>query len=237
MNKEFIFKTVNINEKSVTVVASDETLDRQGEVIKADGWDLTNFKKNPVMLVFHDYHQLPVGKWNAYVKDGKLYAEAEFADTERGREVRDLVMNGFLNTVSVGFMVLERDEKDSNIITKAELLEISWVPVPANPSALVQLAEKGYSFSCGKTEEFEKQEKLFNHYREIVKEYRKLLKKLNKYFDLEYKEETDEVTQIENVKKFLSQKETPSSETDNQETPDIKELVKEELIKALRGII
>jgi hypothetical protein len=41
----------------------------------------------------------------------------------------------FLNTVSIGFIPLERSE-DGRTITKAELLEFSIVPIPANPQAL-----------------------------------------------------------------------------------------------------
>jgi phage head maturation protease len=41
-----------------------------------------------------------------------------------------------LKTVSVGFIPKERDPENQRIITRAELLEVSFVPVPCNPNAL-----------------------------------------------------------------------------------------------------
>jgi hypothetical protein len=41
-----------------------------------------------------------------------------------------------LKAVSVGFIPLERNSKDYNIIERAELLEVSFVAVPCNPYAL-----------------------------------------------------------------------------------------------------
>lgn len=41
-----------------------------------------------------------------------------------------------LKAVSVGFIVLKRNETDYRIIEKAELLEVSFVAVPCNPNAI-----------------------------------------------------------------------------------------------------
>ena len=244
MEKEtLIFNVKSVKDKKITVVASDETVDRDGEVIKVNGWNVSSFNKNPVMLLFHDYHQLPVGKWNVSTSKGKLIAEAEFATTEKAKEVEELVRGGFLSAVSVGFIVKQRDEQDPQVISKAELLEISWVPVPANPSALVQLMAKGYTFSCEKGEELEKKEELLKHYKGIVKEYRKLLKTLNKEFNIEYDEKTPEAVQIDNLLKAVIavKQETPLDAPEVQETPEeykemIKEVIKEEYRKVLGDI-
>ena len=40
---------------SFKVVASDETVDRAGEVIKVSWWELDNFMKNPVIIANHMY--------------------------------------------------------------------------------------------------------------------------------------------------------------------------------------
>lgn len=118
------------------VVASTEGVDRAGEVILVKGWDLENYKKNPIILFAHDYWSLPVGKaTNVYIsEDGKqLIAEGYFASTESAQEVRKLYDEKILVAVSVGFMPMERN---GNVITKAQLLEISFVPVPCNPDAV-----------------------------------------------------------------------------------------------------
>ena len=124
-------------------VISDETRDRAGEVIKVDGWDLKNYKKNPVVLFGHSYYSLPIGKaTKVYIEDGKLIAEGIWASHEQAQTLRKMYDEGFVKTTSVGFIVKERDKKDDSIITRAELLEFSVVPVPANPSALSLAVEK-----------------------------------------------------------------------------------------------
>jgi hypothetical protein len=39
----------------ITVIASDETVDRSGEVVPIDAWDLANFRQSPRLLIDHDY--------------------------------------------------------------------------------------------------------------------------------------------------------------------------------------
>lgn len=119
------------------VLASTASIDRQGDSIDQSGWDLTNYKSNPVMLWAHNYSELPVAKSTAIgVTSLGLESEFEFAPMEanpKAQQIKSLYDNGFLNAVSVGFMPKQRN---GNSITKAELLEISFVPVPANQDAL-----------------------------------------------------------------------------------------------------
>ena len=120
------------------VVASDETVDRAGEVIKVSWRDLFNFMKNPVIIANHTYkvENIIWKATNVYVENEKLIVEWVFATTELAQDVRKLYDGGFIKTVSVGFIPKERDPQNSSIITKAELLEVSFVPVPCNPNAL-----------------------------------------------------------------------------------------------------
>lgn len=121
-------------------IASSEVQDRQGEVVEVDGWDLKNFKKNPVLLLFHDHHSLPVGKaQKIWIEEKgakkKLMFKPVFEEiTERGKAIAELVRQGFIKTFSVGFSPLD---SDGNRFTKQELLEISLVNVPANPEAMM----------------------------------------------------------------------------------------------------
>lgn len=123
---------------SFKVVASDETVDRAGEVIKVSWRELNNFMKNPVIIANHQYKVENI-IWKAtdiFVENEKLVVEWVFATTELAQDVRKLYDGGFIKTVSVGFIPKERDPQNSSIITKAELLEVSFVPVPCNPNAL-----------------------------------------------------------------------------------------------------
>jgi len=144
MNKLYLKAVVKKDEGKITVIASNSSIDRQGESIDQKGWDLTNFLKNPIMLWAHNYDELPLGVWdNIRVTDRGLEMDANFASKEanpKAENVRLLVEEGIEKTVSVGFIPQERD---GHIITKAELLEVSFVPVPANPEALALAMSKG----------------------------------------------------------------------------------------------
>ena len=43
-------------------IGSDETIDRDGEVIKVDGWNLTPYRKNPVVMWGHRHDIPAIGK-------------------------------------------------------------------------------------------------------------------------------------------------------------------------------
>lgn len=154
--------------RGYSVVVSTATVDRQGDSIDQSGWDLTNFKKNPVMLWAHDYRILPIARANeiSVVNNKLTIGDYEFAPAEgnpMSGQVKALVDGGFLNAVSVGFMPLERN---GNVITKMELFEVSFVPVPANPEALQLMFSKGIAkemiskFFEAKSEEIDVAEKL-----------------------------------------------------------------------------
>lgn len=119
----------------ITIIASDATQDRQGESIPVESWDLSNYLKSPRLLVDHDYSvKSIVGIAEAVrVEDGKLLFSPIFHDiTQMAQETAEMVKQGFLDTVSVGFLRKSQGEKTLN-----ELMEISFVAVPANPSARV----------------------------------------------------------------------------------------------------
>ncbi|GIW70330.1 MAG: hypothetical protein KatS3mg101_1077 [Patescibacteria group bacterium] len=122
---------------SFEVIISTADIDRQGESIDQNGWDLSFYKLNPVVLWAHDYYSLPIGiTTDIKIEDGKLIAKGIFAPAEANpfaQQVRRLYDLKIVRATSVGFIPLETDGK---IIKKAELLEFSFVPVPANPFAL-----------------------------------------------------------------------------------------------------
>ena len=124
------------------VIITTENLDRYQEVIKLDGWELDHYLKNPVVLWGHD-HQKPIGlATSVEIADGKMVAKGKFAPTAFAQEIRQLYDAGIIKATSVGFIEKERE---GNLITKAELLEFSFVSVPANPYALSLAMEKELS--------------------------------------------------------------------------------------------
>jgi HK97 family phage prohead protease len=126
-------------------VLSDETVDRYGDVVEVDGWDLRNFKKNPIALFGHN-SGFVIGTWSDLRVDGKRLVGrlvlAAKGTSQRIDELIGLVEQGILRAVSVGFRPLDADPVDpkqpwgAQRYKKQELLETSLVAVPANPAAL-----------------------------------------------------------------------------------------------------
>ncbi len=138
-----------VNQADVSVLASTEDTDRDMEIIKQDGIDLKHFKKNPVILFAHKYSETPIGRAiNTKITDAGLQIDIKFASKKAnplGQQVKELMKEGILKAVSIGFIPKERDENNPAIITKSEMLELSIVPVPANPHALALAVKKGFS--------------------------------------------------------------------------------------------
>ena len=135
-------------ENEYKIIASTACIDRQGDVIDQNGWLTENYMKNPVMLWAHDYSELPVAKCTKLeVIEQQLVCSFQFASAEgnpKAAQIKTLYDEGFMNAVSVGFIP---KEQNGNVITKAELLEISFVPVPANQEALRLAMSKGLDIS------------------------------------------------------------------------------------------
>lgn len=142
-------KAVAEGDGPIEFVASEESDDRAGDLVRADGWDLAAFKRNSVMPWSHDYRLPPIGRWQKVHVDGKqLLGVAVFDRNDPfAAQIESKYRTKFLNAVSVGFRpleFLEREESKSNPnpfrrgyeFKRQELLEISAVSVPMHPKAL-----------------------------------------------------------------------------------------------------
>jgi HK97 family phage prohead protease len=132
-------------------IASDDTLDRYGEVIQLSAWDLSEYIANPVVVDSHDYSSVAkiLGRSVELVVDGKsLRNRVEFClENPMGALSYKMARAGFIRAESVGFIPGAWEsgngkETPFRTYTAAKLVEISLVPVPANPSAVVGLALK-----------------------------------------------------------------------------------------------
>ena len=150
----------SFDEKTRTVefIISDNTTDRYGDIVNQD-WDLKNYWNNPVLLWGHDPSQIDnvLGKCleiNTQEEDDRMLTTAKFqlaeAGTSKGVDtVFKLIQQGILRTVSVGFISHEIAQAENqkgetqNILKGNELLEVSVVPIPANPNAIVLSYEDG----------------------------------------------------------------------------------------------
>lgn len=154
MNKKYAPQTIKVKEINrelyqIRFVLSTPAVDRQGEVINQNGWDLTNYLKNPVVLWAHDQSIPAIGKMvEIGMVDGNLEGLVQFAyeENEDARKIFELCAGEYINAGSVGFMNRKwmYDEiNDVLTLLENELYEFSIVNVPANADALAKAKSKG----------------------------------------------------------------------------------------------
>jgi HK97 family phage prohead protease len=130
-----------VGDRQVKVIASDATRDRMGDVLVPSGCDITNYRRNPVVLAQHDATQ-PIARATVSVGVDRVTALIEFppAGTSAASDsYLRLMKTGVISAVSVGFLPVEWEPlRDGGLkYTRWELIELSCVSVPANPNEIV----------------------------------------------------------------------------------------------------
>lgn len=144
-NKEGVTVQKGLNYGEVTVIVSNATTDRYGESITMEGIDISQVKRNPVVLWSHKYSELPIGKiiklWRS---NGNLYAtiRLDYDLYDFANVVYQMILRGTINAVSIGGLVKKWSD-DYLTIEELEMVEVSVVPVGANPDALVVAKSMG----------------------------------------------------------------------------------------------
>lgn len=149
-----VLRTPSDESRVVTFRASTPAVDSHGTRILPEGIDTTRFETNPVFLWGHDgYAGLTggpsidsvIGRVVAHSKTAEAFdVEVEFAPAAlnpRAEQAFQLVRNGFLNAVSIGFVPKKwQDEEENDVMVRTfnevELYEVSLVPIPSNPEAV-----------------------------------------------------------------------------------------------------
>lgn len=142
--RHFGFTTRSFNEAARTCdfIASTTAIDSYDEVVEQD-WDLSRYKKNPIVLWMHK-KDAPIGHCERIeVVGGRLECTIKFERHEQADQVFRMIGSGTLRAVSVGFMpgqyrVDKRGGKDVYVMSGNKLHEISVVTIPANPEALAK---------------------------------------------------------------------------------------------------
>jgi HK97 family phage prohead protease len=151
IHKYFTKAAEETEDRVLRFVGSDESIDRDNEMIKVSGWKLENYKKNPVVLVSHNPTELPVARTKKVWVDKEskaLMFDVEFPTADispQGDSLYKLYKNGFMKATSVGFIpnfekITYGDTKKGQahrIFNEQELMEISLVSIPSNPRALL----------------------------------------------------------------------------------------------------
>lgn len=161
------------SEGTIEFVASDETLDSHGEIVRVSGWRFTHFAKNAPFVDSHDYSCIEklLGQVIASrVESGQLVQTVKYARLPGtlSEFAFKMVAGGFLKAVSVGFvptkMVTRYDPNQAAFLAQVadlkldalsaarlqavyleqEQIELSQCILGANPNALA----KAYKAGC-----------------------------------------------------------------------------------------
>ena len=136
------------SDRTITFVLSTPEVARDGHTLAASGWDTDAYMRNPVVLFAHDNSSTDtvIGRMDRIWTDGdRLMGQARFMEASLNplaETVYQMVRQGFLSAVSVGFIPLDGKPAKGRghgafDFTRQELLEVSVVPVGAHPAALV----------------------------------------------------------------------------------------------------
>ncbi len=152
-------KSVDEKARAITALASNDALDRHGEIILPSAFTkyLPRYLANPVFIASH-CHRLADGRSpvigsaaKAWVDKAGLWVVMKFAETELGEEYWQLYRTKHQRALSVGFIPHEYEYREvegvqRQVFTVVELLEISAVAVPSNPEALSRAAQRRQDF-------------------------------------------------------------------------------------------
>lgn len=142
------FKSVALSLKAVEdsdhehgefeAVLSTPDMDRDGETVTPGA-----FNPLPKSIPVHFQHDFvdkvpPVGRAVPYYDGDVLKVKGTFASTPRAQELRSLVTEGVIDSMSAGFLTTKRKGKS---ILQADLIEGSLTATPVNRSAMLLRAK------------------------------------------------------------------------------------------------
>ncbi|WKV74230.1 hypothetical protein AW27_023600 [Streptomyces sp. PCS3-D2] len=136
--------------KPLRIIAATAGRKGDGLNLTMEGADLGRFHSNPVVGYGHQYwgrESLPIGRSDKTWIDGeKLMMDVSFdQEDDFARKVERKYRGGYLNAFSIGFDVWDVD--DSGTPRGWELFEVSAVPLPMDPNAVV---ESGREFALAR---------------------------------------------------------------------------------------
>lgn len=128
-------------------VLHDETVNTYGFRMLTSGADLTEFRKNPILLLNHNDWDFPAGRWeNIRVEGGKILADPVFdMKDKKAAEAAGKVADDFVRMASIGAWPPEEISEDPKLklpgqtgptITRWKVREASIVTIGSNHNAM-----------------------------------------------------------------------------------------------------
>ena len=141
--KHVAFKMDEVSEEANVFkgYASTYDLDRGGDIIVRGAFDKTLAENaSQVKILYMHKQDSPIGKPMLMRADEKgLYIEGKISDTALGKDVKILMRDGVITSMSIGFMTKEVDYNSDGVrlIKELDLIEFSLVTYPMNEKAII----------------------------------------------------------------------------------------------------
>lgn len=144
------------SEKGMKVRISDESVNCYGTRILTSGIDLTQYKRNPVLLYMHERGKVVGIVTDLQVEGGELFGTLEFDKASSlSEQLSKQYAFGSMKMVSANFRILETSSSSDLIVegqlretvTRCQLFEVSCVDIGGNDNALVLSDDQGNDIS------------------------------------------------------------------------------------------
>ena len=141
--KTFELKDVATEERTFTgYAAAYGNEDSDGDIIEMGAFaDSIKSSRDKIKILWQHKSAEPIGVPVEMREDEKgLWVKGKISKTARGDEALELMRDGVVSAMSVGFIINEADydEKGQRHIKSGRLMEFSLVTFPANDQAVIQ---------------------------------------------------------------------------------------------------
>jgi hypothetical protein len=129
----------SLGERRVESIISTDSFDRENDRMLVEHMDLTQYRRNPIVLWSHDPKTPPIACSVVRNDADVLRSIDEFPPRwiyPLADQIHDLVVAGFIHAKSVGVAVHDwiPNSRGGADLTKTELLDHSYVSIPPTPT-------------------------------------------------------------------------------------------------------
>ena len=136
----------------ITAIITTGNIARDGAIITPSGWDFAHYDRNPVVLWQHDDSAMPVARMvDRTIGDAEIVARIAIdMDDPEGQRLHGKIKRGYVNATSVRWLPREtevrqvgegKEKRDVLVFLRQEMLETSFVSIPADPGAMILRAD------------------------------------------------------------------------------------------------
>lgn len=130
------------------IINDEAVLNDRGWRLLNSGLDHTRYDKNPLLLHQHDTDQIVGHCTGLRIEGTRLIGAFEFDSDPDSQAVKEKATNGSLRGVSPGLYIRDMEfSPEGDTVTDWELLEVSLVTLPSNPSAVKLYSQQGTALS------------------------------------------------------------------------------------------